>query len=81
MPAMPRFILTLHPKVNEMNEQLAQALKNFHEAIKKESADDVVSVNVFFNCQGCHISINTRTSESLRSDGESMRNLRGEWVK
>lgn len=64
-----------------MNEQLAQALKNFHEALKKESADDVVSVNVFFNCQGCHISINTRTPESLRNSNESMRNLRGEWVK
>ncbi len=64
-----------------MSAQLAQALKNLRDVLQQESHEHCISVSVFFNCQGYKIEYNMRTPGSLKRDGISMSNLRGEWVK
>ncbi len=64
-----------------ITEQLAQALKNLRDVLEAEAHDHCIGVNVFFNSEGYEIEHRTRTPRSLRRDGVSMRNLRGEWVK
>lgn len=64
-----------------MKEKLAQALKNLRDVLQEEAHEYCVGVNVFFNSEGYEIERRTRTPGSLKRDGVSMRNLRGEWVK
>lgn len=64
-----------------MSEQLAQALKNLRDVLQDEAHEHCVAVRVFFNSQGYEIEHQTRTPGSLKRDGISMRNLRGDWVK
>lgn len=64
-----------------MNERLALAFKHLRDVLQEESHEHCVAVNVFFNSQGYEIEYRTRTPVSLRRDGVTMRNLRGEWVE
>lgn len=64
-----------------MSEQLAQALKSLRDVLQQEAHQHCTSVNVFFNCEGYRVVQNARTPGSLKRDGISMRNLRGEWIK
>lgn len=64
-----------------MTEQLTQALKNLCDTLQTESHDHCVSVSVFFNCEGYEIEYKARTPGSLKRDGISMRNMRGDFIK
>jgi len=50
------------------------------EEIRKLSNDNTTSVNVFINCQEHVIKIKDTTAEQLKSDGVSMRNLKGAFI-
>ena len=63
------------------SEKLAQALNALRDVLNEEAHEDCVAVRVFFNSYGYEIEYKTRTPESLKRDGISMRNLRGDFIK
>ena len=64
-----------------MSEKLAQAINALRDVLTEESHEHCTTVSVFFNCQGYSIEYKTRTPKSLKRDGISMRNLRGDFIK
>ena len=63
-----------------MSEKLDAAIKNLRDVLQEEMNEHCVSVNVFFNSQGYEIDTTTRTPGSLKREGISMRNIRGEFI-
>ena len=61
--------------------RLENALAELQEAVKESSYDTTTSFQVFITAQSCEVTINNRSPESLRNDGISMRNIRGEFIK
>lgn len=64
-----------------MSDELTKALNQLRKVLESEAQDDCVAVSVFFNAEGHEIEYRTRTNESLKRDGISMRNLRGDFIK
>lgn len=62
-------------------DKVEQKIKELQEVLKKELSDETICVELFFNCQGYKLSINERTSEQLKANGISMRNLKGEFIR
>lgn len=64
-----------------MSEDLQKALENLREILQRECNKRTVSVCIFVNSQGCEISYTLRSPESLKRDGISMRNIKGDFIK
>jgi hypothetical protein len=68
-------------KMNNENDNKTDALmKELEDHFKATLPANCVAVRIFFNSQGYDLEYETRTAESLRSAGISMRNLRGEFI-
>jgi hypothetical protein len=64
-----------------MNDKVEEAMHELHRVAREESSEECISFQVFINCNGISYEANHRDAESLRKDGVSMRNLRGDWIK
>lgn len=64
-----------------MTNELTSAINQVFEILKRECPRDCVSVTLFFNSQGYTIEVNNRSYESLKRDGVSMRDIRGDFIK
>ena len=64
-----------------MSSELIEALKHLRDILQEETAEHCVGVNVFFNSQGYELEYRTRSPDSLKRDGISMRNMRGDFIK
>lgn len=64
-----------------MNDKIFDAIENLHNVLKSEAGDNAVSCHVFFNHAEYEWNIKTRTAKGLKTDGISMRNLNGEWIR
>ena len=64
-----------------MNDKIKAAIENLYKALKENSSDYTVSVSVFFNAYEQKIEINERTHLQLQSQGISMKNIKGEFIK
>ena len=62
-------------------DKIQEALDNLEAVLRVHCNENVVSVNVFVNCQNRETTINERSVESLKAEGVSMRNLAGEFIK
>ena len=58
-------------------EELKTALKN---ELRKELSNETVKVTLTLNSYGFYTQVQERTSESLKLEGISMRNLKGDWI-
>jgi len=64
--------------MNDKIEELKTALRN---ELKKELSDETVKVTFTLNSYGFYTEIQERTAESLKDEGITMKNLKGDWVK
>lgn len=64
-----------------MNQEIQKALNELRKALVDNVSSEVVSVNIFINCEGETMEIKTASAESLRSRFVSMRNVAGEFIK
>ena len=63
-----------------MDVTLTGCARELVESIREFAPADVVSVEVFINCEGHNITIRTRTQDDLKKAGISMRNLKGDFI-
>ena len=61
--------------------KIQMAIDNLESVLREHSACTVVSFSVFVNCEGREVAIDSRKPELLKSQGISMKNLAGEFIK
>lgn len=66
--------------LNTSKRAIVVALDNLEDVLRTHCNENVVSVNVFINCQNMETTIIERTAESLKKEGISMRNLAGNFI-
>jgi len=64
-----------------VNNAIQEAVNNLKDVVVRESGDNVTTFNVFMNCQEVRFDYSVRTPEQLNSEGISMRNLKGQFIK
>jgi len=64
-----------------MTANIQSAINNLISVIKSESSDKAISFRLFLNSQEVVTEISERHPDQLKTDGISMRNLRGEFIK
>jgi hypothetical protein len=63
-----------------MNDKISKLAEELRQAIIESTNEITVSASIFINSQGCNFEINERSPESLKQDGISMRNLKGDFI-
>ena len=61
--------------------KIQTAIDNLESVVRENSANTVVGFRVFINCEGREVEVDTRRPEQLKSQGISMRNLAGNFIK
>lgn len=64
-----------------MDKEIEKQLNLLVALIADRAPEDCTSCNIFINCQGTNVEYSRRTAESLKKDGISMRNLRGDFIR
>ena len=64
-----------------MHNDIVEKIKELKEAICDFGDAECININLFFNCEGLEITTKERTADQLKSQGISMRNVRGEFIK
>ena len=64
-----------------MNDRIQNALKELHSVLNEELGSNVVACRIFISDHEYQFSAESKTPAELRSDGISMKNIRGEWIK
>lgn len=64
-----------------MTDRLSDAIKNVRDILQKDEHPHCVAVTLFFNCEGYEMNRTLRSPSSLKREGISMRNLKGEFIK
>lgn len=64
-----------------MSTVTQKAVSELHEILKQEMGSNVVSVEIFISNSEIRINTQTRSPAALKSDGISMKNIKGEWIK
>lgn len=63
-----------------MTPKIDAAMSALIEALHEEAPDQMVSFNLFVNCESWNLETAFRSAEYLEKAGISMRNLRGEFI-
>ena len=69
--------MKMNTENDNKTDELIAALEQHLKATLPESC---VSAQVFFNSHGFEFEYTTRSAESLKAEGISMRNLRGDFI-
>jgi hypothetical protein len=64
-----------------MTPKVQDAIEQLHEVLKEECGSNVTACNVFISSHEYRYEVDTKSPAQLKSDGISMRNIRGEWIK
>ena len=64
-----------------MSKEIEELKYKLRQAYKKEMNDNTVRITLTLNAYGFVTEIDERESESLKLEGVSTRNLKGEWIK
>jgi hypothetical protein len=64
-----------------MTNRIENAIQELVKALREESDEQIVSFNLFVNCQEYDVETKRRTPVQLKDQGISMRNLRGNFIK
>jgi hypothetical protein len=60
--------------------KIQEAIDNLESVLREHCATNVVTFNVFINCEGRRVTISERGADELKSAGISMRNLAGKFI-
>ena len=63
-----------------MTNVLSEALEHLRDVLQSEAHEHCYAVDILVDSKGYHIGYRMRTPGSLKRDGLSMQNLRGEWI-
>lgn len=63
-----------------MNQEIQAAIDNLAQVVRKNASDTTVAFNLFINYREAEAEFRTKTPEGLKTDGISMRNLKGEFI-
>ena len=64
-----------------MHKEIVEKIKELEDVIRGFGDDECITVNLFFNCEGLEVTTRQRTADQLKSEGISMKNVRGEFIK
>ncbi len=64
-----------------MSPNITEKIEALVEAIRAEAPDNAITFRLFVNSEEHSVEVQHRTPGSLKADGISMRNLRGEWIE
>jgi hypothetical protein len=64
-----------------MNQEIEQKIQELNDALQKHAPANAVSFELFINASEVKATISARTLQQLKTDGISMRNLAGEFIK
>lgn len=64
-----------------LGEKIEQKLKELRELCQFGSTEDTVHIQFNLNSYGWKTEIRKRSAESLKEEGISMKNIKGEWIK
>ena len=64
-----------------MNDRIQQAICSLREVLKQECSASVASVEIFISDHEVSYTTNSRSPHSLKKDGISMRNIKGDWIE
>lgn len=64
-----------------LGEQIEQKLKELRELCQLGASKETVHISFHLNSYGWNTEIQERTAESLKNEGITMRNLKGDFVK
>ena len=68
-------------KKQTLGEKIEQKLKELRDLCVFGASNETASVSFFLNSEGWNTEIQKRSADSLKRDGISMRNIKGEWIK
>lgn len=58
-----------------------KAIDDLRSVLDKELGNNVVSIEIFLSNSEQYVSVKTKSAAQLKSNGISMKNIRGEWIK
>ena len=64
-----------------MTPKIQEALKELHLVLNEELGNNVVACRIFISDHEYQFSAESRTPADLKSNGISMKNIKGEWIK
>lgn len=64
-----------------MSPELTEALRHLCAVLQEECNPQTVAVELFINAEGYEINYKTRSAESLKRAGISMRNIAGDYIR
>lgn len=64
-----------------MNDKIQEALEALHDVLMKELGSNAVAVRVFISDHEYTFEVETKSPAQLKSDGVSMKNICGNWIK
>jgi hypothetical protein len=67
--------------IGYMTLRITNAIEALVSALREESPEQMVTFNLFMNCEEFEIKTSSRTPKELKSSGISMRNLRGNFIR
>lgn len=63
-----------------LSKEVRKKLKELRILLVEGSCDETVGASFFLNANGWNTSIEERSADSLRNEGISMRNLKGDFI-
>ena len=64
-----------------MNKEIENLKAELEKACKEHLSDETVKVTFELNSYGFYTRIEERSADSLKHDGVSMKNLKGNWIE
>ena len=64
-----------------MNEKVQNAIEELHKVLNEEMGSNVTACKIFISDHECNFEAMTRSPAQLKSDGISMKDIRGNWIK
>jgi hypothetical protein len=64
-----------------MTREIEEKLQELHEVLKLYMPKETTSVNIFINCEELRFETFQRLPEQLKSQGVSMKNIAGDWIR
>jgi len=63
-----------------MTEKIQNALKELHSVLNEELGSNAVACRIFISDHEYNFKVETRSPAQLKSNGISMKNIKGEWI-
>ena len=64
-----------------MNDKVQSAIEELHRVLNEEMGSNVVACKIFISDHEYNFEAMSRSPAQLKSDGISMKDIRGNWIK